>query len=120
QIPLNGGVVEAKRPGGSSDRLERLEQAVHLQDKLPYMEPPYWYFPIRQLFGAALLEAGKPAEAESVYREDLKRNPENGWSLFGLLQCLRAQGQTEAAAGVEKRFRETWKHADITLTASYF
>jgi tetratricopeptide (TPR) repeat protein len=101
-------------------RQENLEKAVVLQEKLPYMEPPFWYFPIRQLQGCALVEVGKLSEAERIYREDLKRNPENGWSLFGLLQCLRASGQTEAALYVEKRFREAWKHADSALTASCY
>jgi tetratricopeptide (TPR) repeat protein len=101
-------------------RLQNLEQAVAMQDKLAYMEPPFWYFPVRQLQGQALLEAGKLAEAEKVYREDLRRNPENGWSLYGLLQCLRAKGQADAAAVIESRFRDSWKHADITLTSSCF
>jgi tetratricopeptide (TPR) repeat protein len=96
-----------------------LYAAVDMQDKLPYMEPPYWYFPLRQRLGAALVEAGQFAKAEKVYREDLRRHPENGWSLFGLLQCLRAQGKGEAAE-VDRRFRDAWKHADVTLTASSF
>jgi tetratricopeptide (TPR) repeat protein len=101
-------------------RIRGLEEAVGLQDKLPYMEPPYWYFPVRQGLGAALVQAGRYAEAEKAYHEDLKRQPENGWSLFGLLQCLRARGDTEAALGVEKRFRDAWKNADVALTTSWF
>jgi tetratricopeptide (TPR) repeat protein len=106
--------------GGHEARMKGLEEAVRLQDKLAYMEPPYWYFPIRQLQGAALVETRQFAEAEKIYREDLKRHPDNGWSLFGLIQCLRAQGQTQAAAEAERRFREAWMHADVTLTASCF
>lgn len=106
--------------GDVDARLAGLADAVKLQDKLPYMEPPFWYFPIRQLHGAALVDARRFVEAEAVFREDLKRHPENGWSLFGLLQCLRAQGKSDAAAAVESRFREAWKHADIVLTAACF
>ena len=106
--------------GEQEARLSGLAEAVALQDKLPYMEPPFWYFPVRQLHGLALLQAGKVADAEKVYREDLKRNPENGWSLFGLLQCLRSEGKSEAATECERRFREAWKHADLTLTGSCF
>ncbi len=112
-------VLAAEVAGAAGDadaRRRGLEEAVALQDKVPYMEPAFWYFPTRQLLGAALVESRKFADAEQVYREDLKRHPENGWSLFGLLQCLRAQGKP--AAEVEARFREAWKHADITLTAS--
>jgi tetratricopeptide (TPR) repeat protein len=106
--------------GETEPRLRGLEEAVRLQDKLPYMEPPFWYFPIRQLHGAALVQASRFAEAEAVYREDLKRHPENGWSLFGLLQALRSQGKTDAAADTARRFRDAWKYSDVTLTASCF
>ncbi len=61
------------------------------------------------------MAAGRPDEAEAVYWEDLKKNPETGWSLFGLMQALKAQGKTEEAAGVEARFNKAWKNADITL-----
>jgi hypothetical protein len=67
-----------------------------------------------------LLEAGRAAEAEAVYWQDLRRNRENGWSLFGLMRSLRAQGKLEQAAAVEKRFRAAWSGADVTLTASRF
>ena len=75
-----------------------------MQDAHWFTEPPPWYFPVRQSLGAVLLEAGRPAEAEAVYREDLRRNPDNGWSLFGLAQSLRAQGKTAEAEQVEVRF----------------
>lgn len=112
--------AEAAGLRGETDaRLRGLEEAVGLQDKLPYMEPPYWYFPIRQLHGAALVEVGRLPAAEKVYREDLKRHPENGWSLFGLLQCLRSRGAAEVGE-VQSRLRDAWRHADTTLTASSF
>jgi tetratricopeptide (TPR) repeat protein len=94
--------------------------AIQLEDALPYMEPPFWHHPVRQIYGAALLQAGRSIDAEKSYREDLKRHPANGWSLYGLLSSLRAQGKTEEAKAVEKRFRDTWRLADITLTASRF
>jgi tetratricopeptide (TPR) repeat protein len=100
------------------DLLKGLEEAVKLQDKLPYMEPPFFYYPLRQRLGAALVEMGRLKEAEAVYREDLKRNPENSWSLYGLMQCLRATARFTDAADVERRFRDAWKYADHTLTAS--
>jgi tetratricopeptide (TPR) repeat protein len=106
--------------GNVDARLAGLAEAVKLQDKLPYMEPPFWYFSIRQLHGAALVDARRFAEAEVVFREDLRRYPENGWALFGLLQSLRAQGKSDAALAVEARLREAWKHADIVLTAACF
>ena len=79
---------------------------------------PVWYFPVRQSLGAALLAGGRPVEA--VYRDDLKRNPENGWSLFGLARSLLAQGKTADAAAVEARFPKAWACADVTLSASRF
>ncbi|MEE8178233.1 MAG: hypothetical protein V3T65_09590, partial [Acidobacteriota bacterium] len=113
------GEIAAKR-GKYDQALRLLETAVRLQDALPYNEPPDWYYPVRQSLGAVLLEAGRPREAEVVYWEDLRRRPENGWSLFGLAQSLRAQGQTEAAAQMEARFQKAWASADVELSASRF
>jgi tetratricopeptide (TPR) repeat protein len=97
-----------------------LQEAIVLEDGLPYTEPPHWPLPIRHYLGAALLLAGRPAEAEAVYRADLERHRHNGWALFGLAQSLRAQGKTAEAEAVEERFKSAWAHADVTLTASRF
>jgi tetratricopeptide (TPR) repeat protein len=106
---------------GDAEGLVRgLKEAIGMEDRLPYMEPPFWYYPLRQTLGAALVQRGRHAEAEAVYRDDLKKRPHNGWSLFGLLQSLRAQGKNPEAAECEKRFQEAWKFADVTLTASRF
>jgi hypothetical protein len=67
-----------------------------------------------------LLEANRPAEAETVYWEDLKRNRENGWALFGLMQALKAQGKNEDASLIESRFKKAWARADVTLASSRF
>ncbi|MFO0947462.1 MAG: hypothetical protein U1D30_16255 [Planctomycetota bacterium] len=95
-----------------------LDTAVHLEDQLAYMEPPYWYIPTRHFLGAALLECQKEEAAESVYRDDLIKHPNNGWALFGLMQSLRAQGKAADAERVHAQFLEAWKHADIALTSS--
>ncbi|MGD8279272.1 MAG: hypothetical protein PVH00_14640, partial [Gemmatimonadota bacterium] len=68
----------------------------------------------------ALLEAGRPADAEREYRLDLDRFPENGWSLFGLTAALVAQGRTEESVAARARFIEAWRHADVELGASRF
>ncbi len=108
----------AARSGDSASAVGHFERAVKIQDGHWFTEPPPWYYPVRQSLGAALLAGGRPAEAEVVYREDLKRNPDNGWSLFGLAQSLRAQGKTAEANEVDGRFRRSWAQADVTLTAS--
>lgn len=95
-----------------------LERAVRYEDGLIYQEPSDWHAPVRLNLGAVLLQAGRPDEAEAVYWEDLRNNPGTGWSLFGLLQSLKAQGKTDEAELVERRFRDAWKDADITLKAS--
>lgn len=100
--------------------ISHLQWAVLLQDGLPYTEPPDWYYPVRQSLGAVLLEAGRAAEAETVYWQDLKRNPENGWSLFGLEQSLKAQNKHQQAVDIERRFQLAWVRADVTLKASRF
>jgi tetratricopeptide (TPR) repeat protein len=98
--------------------IRELRQAVALQDRLRYMEPPPWYFPERQALGAVLLRAGRPKQAEAVYREDLARNPGNGWALYGLAESLRAQKKRATADDVEAQFREAWARSDVTITAS--
>lgn len=100
--------------------IARLHRGVLLEDNLIYNEPPDWHIPVRQSLGAVLLEAGRPAEAEAIYWQDLALNRENGWSLLGLMQSLRAQGKVELADAVEKRFKKAWRQADITLPASRF
>jgi tetratricopeptide (TPR) repeat protein len=110
----------AARRGQAAEMNRQFTTAIQLEDSLPYMEPPYWHHQVRQIFGATLLQFGRTANAEKMYREDLERHPENGWSLYGLLASLRAQGKAQEAHAVEKRFRDAWRLADITLTGSSF
>jgi tetratricopeptide (TPR) repeat protein len=104
----------------SDQAIALLTQAVAREDQLAYAEPADWFFPLRHLLGAALLQAGKPVEAEAVYREDLRRNPENGWALYGLALSLTAQRRDAEAQSVQRRFETAWKDADIALTSSAF
>jgi tetratricopeptide (TPR) repeat protein len=110
----------AQRSARLDEAAAHFKAAMTIEDAGLYFEPPTWYYPIRHSLGTVLLGAGRPAAAEVVYREDLKRFPENGWSLFGLMQALRAQGKTAEALAVDARFREAWKNADVSLTASRF
>jgi len=110
----------AAKQGDYDSAIARLHRGVLLEDNLIYNEPPDWHVPVRQSLGAVLLEAGRAAEAEAIYFQDLSRNRENGWSLYGLMQSLQAQGKKEAAAMVEKRFQKSWAQADLKLVASRF
>ena len=113
------GEIAAAR-GDFERAIAHLERAVRLEDSLVYTEPSEFHFPPRHALGAILLEAGRWAEAETVYWEDLRRNRDNGWALFGLLQALRAQDKAANAALVEGRFAKAWARADVKLTASRF
>ena len=108
----------ALRTGDPQAAVGHFEIAARLEDGMLYDEPPLWYYPIRHSLGRALLEAGRPAEAEERYREDLFRFPANGWSLIGLAEALNAQGRTDEAAAVREEFRAAWGAADIDLTSS--
>ena len=110
----------ALRGGNHDGAVAHFTEALKIEDKGLYFEPPKWYYPIRQSLGAALLKAGRNAEAEITYREDLKRFPENGWSLFGLAEALRAQGKNDEAAMVDKRLATAWSSADVKLVGSRF
>jgi hypothetical protein len=108
----------ALRKGNPDQAIAELTKAVELEDELPYMEPPYSYIPMRHGLGAALLAAGRTADAEKVYREDLRRHPNNGWALFGLSETLRARGNADAADAVRAQFQQAWIRADVKITSS--
>jgi tetratricopeptide (TPR) repeat protein len=113
------GEIAAAR-GDYDLAISQLDRAVRLDDSLVYTEPSEFHFPPRLALGALLLQAGRAAEAETVYWEDLRRNRENGWALFGLLQALRAQNKLAEAALTEARFKAAWARADVTLASSRF
>jgi tetratricopeptide (TPR) repeat protein len=110
EIALAEGRLEAA--------ITALEAATALHDTLAYMEPPPWYAPPRQTLGALLLADGRSHEAEAVYREDLRQYPKNGWSLLGLAQSLRAQGDDAKADWAQRGFEAAWARADVELTES--
>ena len=106
--------------GNLLEGLAHLERAVRLEDSLRYNEPPDWYFPLRHFLGAMLLDAGRPEEAEVVYAADLRKNPDNGYSLFGLRAALERQGRSDDALAVSRRFDRAWTDATHELKSSRF
>jgi tetratricopeptide (TPR) repeat protein len=98
--------------------VEALREARTREGALLYGEPPEWSIPVRHELGAVLLAAGRPVEAEEVYREDLDRFRENGWSLLGLALALEAQGRQDEAADARARFAEAWRAADVEISSS--
>ncbi len=116
-------VVAARMAASSGDTTraaELLRQAVAAEDRLAYNEPADWFFPVRQLLGAQLLIDAQPAQAEQVYREDLRRNPRNGWSLYGLSLALARTGRVAEAGRVRHEQQLAWTHADVALPGSAF
>ena len=95
-----------------------LQEGVAFEDALVYSEPVAWHIPVRQNLGAVLLKADRPAEAEVVYKEELEKNRENGWSLIGLYHSLQAQGKTQEANEVMLRFEKAWALSDIQIDGS--
>jgi tetratricopeptide (TPR) repeat protein len=108
------------REGKVEEGIAELCEAVRREDLLRYSEPPDWIHPIRHALGATLLAEGRAAEAEKVYRDDLKKLPENGWSLFGLARALRLQKKDDEAKLFEARFQKAWSAADIKISSSCF
>ncbi len=118
QAVLSGEI--AAQQGDFAEAVTHLQEAIEIEDGLHYTEPKDWYLPPRQVLGAILLDAGNPVEAEQIYREDLLVHPQNGWSLFGLVQSLKGQGKVEKAQGVQQEFAKSWADSDVTLTSSRF
>lgn len=98
--------------------IEHLKQAVVHEDNLTYMEPAGWYIPTRQNLGAVYMQAKKYAEAEAIYKEDLAKMRQNGWSLIGLYNALVAQGKTTEAQKIKQEFDTAWRHADFEIDSS--
>ncbi|MBL7859273.1 MAG: hypothetical protein JNM57_16390 [Cyclobacteriaceae bacterium] len=115
---LRGEVL--RKQSNVEEGLQALQEAVTAEDDLRYMEPPDWKIPSRHFLGAALLETGKFAESEQVYLQDLKRNPENGWSLTGLQQCQLKLGKKTEMVSTAKRFSQAWKNSDVAISASRY
>jgi tetratricopeptide (TPR) repeat protein len=104
---------ELAAAGGDRKRsVDNLTEAVRMQDALIYEEPPIWYYPVRESLGAQLLAMGRASEAEETYRQDLRLNPRNPRSLYGLSQSLAAEDQNVEAAKAREQFREAWRFAD--------
>jgi len=99
-------IAEAR--GDLPGAISAYRAAITVQDGLPYMEPPYWYYPVRQSLGVALLRTGQPEAAEKVFRDSLVRTPSNGWALRGLMEVYRKRGDAAALAATEKQFAKTW------------
>jgi tetratricopeptide (TPR) repeat protein len=110
----------ARVSGRLNEAIADFRKAAVLEHSLAYSEPPYWHQPVSHLLGAALMQAGRPAEAETVYRESLKFYRVDGWALFGLGQALDAQGRRAEAADVHKAFDQAWAFADVKLASSRF
>jgi tetratricopeptide (TPR) repeat protein len=106
--------------GAEKDAIGLLRGAVAKEDQLAYDELADWFFPTRHLLGAVLIKAGKAADAEVVYRDDLSRHPNNGWALYGLAQSLKLQTRSADASAVQQQFDTTWKNADVSLVASAY
>jgi hypothetical protein len=110
-LKLARAVVEgriAQAQGNSKLAIKNFEQAAALQDGLPYTEPPYWYYPVRQTLAAALLQARRFDESEAQFHRALERAPNNGWSYYGLSELYKARRNNEAARKFEEKLANTW------------
>jgi tetratricopeptide (TPR) repeat protein len=110
----------AARRKRTDDAVRALRAGIALEDELTYEEPTAWALPLRQQLGALLLAAGRPKEAETAYRGDLIRYPNNGWSLHGLAVSLKAQGRAKEAAAADAEFQKAWARADVKPLAGAF
>jgi tetratricopeptide (TPR) repeat protein len=116
-----GGLLdgEIKRAAGDlAGAIASFEQAVKLEDDLPYDEPEPLPFAARHWLGAALLEARRFADAERVYREELEDHPHNGWSLLGLKQALAGRGAS--SPDVDADLAASWARSEVWTRSSRF
>ena len=114
RLEMHGALVSWAVPKGPTLDPHARRQAIQVEDQIKYMEPPFWAWPTRQVLGQALLAADQAADAEPVFREDLRHWPNNGWSLYGLAAAQKAT-EARGAAESQRRFDEAWAGADITI-----
>jgi tetratricopeptide (TPR) repeat protein len=125
-LPISRKMMEGEilyREGQHDQAFSLLREAVTMEEKLAYDEPPGWMQPVRHALGALLLDDGRKecaAEAEEVYRADLVRHPNNGWSLLGLREALEAQGDQAEAKTVSTQLAKVWARADVNPTSSCY
>lgn len=105
---LTIGARVAQASGHYDDAARLLREAIAIEDAIPYMEPPYWDYPLRQTLGAVLLQEGKADEAVQAFRETLIRSPNNGWALWGLKEAYAKQGDAFAASATRELYRKAW------------
>jgi TolA-binding protein len=98
----------AQHSGDQARAAALFAEAASVQDRLPYMEPPYWYYPVHQSLGAALMAQGKPAEAAMAFREALQRSPNNGWAAAGLLRAAEAQNDQATIEEAKSLMQKNW------------
>jgi tetratricopeptide (TPR) repeat protein len=112
EVALIAGHVLRARIAQAGNELDgairELRAAVEIQDALPYMEPPYWYYPVRQSLAVALMQAGRLDDAEGQFRRALARAPNNGWSYYGLAELYKTRGDVEAARKAQAELAKTW------------
>lgn len=108
------------RAGETALALSALREAVRKEDALRYIEPPDWIQPSRHVLGATLMDAGQYAEAEEVFRADLQKHPNNGWSLHDLARSLQQQKKVNEAQAAAAQFQKAWQHADVQLSSACF
>ena len=113
-------ILEARLASDEQTAITHWKKAVAAQDALAYDEPPAWYYPVRESLGSALLRAGQAAEAEAVFRENLKQHPRNGRSLFGLMESLKAQQKMEEVQWIRKEFESAWNQSPLQLQMDDF
>jgi tetratricopeptide (TPR) repeat protein len=94
--------------GRYDEAVTHYRAAIAVEDKIPYQEPAYWYYPVNQSLGAALLKAGKADEAALAFRTALVQTPSNGWALYGLAESEQARGATAEAAAAKKALDRVW------------
>jgi tetratricopeptide (TPR) repeat protein len=116
QRVIEGRIAEAQ--GDWQGAAKAYRGAAEIQDTLPYLEPPYWYYPVRQTLGAALLRAGDAAQAREVFQATLERAPNNGWALFGLMQAQKALGDEASAAETQQQLEAAWSGDTASLDLS--
>lgn len=116
ELVLEGELLSYKKQYDAAAPL--FKKAIAIEDALTYQEPPDWFFSVRHTYGHWLVQAGRFAEAETIYREDLFMYPANGWALKGLYNSLQGQGKLKEAADIGGQFNEAWKWADVTINSS--
>jgi tetratricopeptide (TPR) repeat protein len=112
-IELRGSMLATQDKVPEAEKLFAV--ARREEKELGYHEPPFYIRPVAESEAAAMMTAGKSADAEAAFQKALVDRPNSGFALYGLAQAKEKKGDAGATTASYRQFLSAWKMADPGL-----